>query len=77
MTTAVIGSGLISLPLATYNSGIILTLIQIILSAFLCVYSNMLLVIFIFKIDCSIYTKKNNYMSLAEYCLKGLGLKIM
>ena len=45
LTTAVVGAGLISLPLATYRSGIIFTLIQIVCAAILCVYSNMLLVI--------------------------------
>ena len=44
LTTAVIGAGLISLPLATYNSGIIWTLIQLLVCAWLAVYSNMLLV---------------------------------
>jgi amino acid permease len=44
LTTAVVGAGLISLPLATYKSGILLTYFYLIFSAFLCIFSNMLLV---------------------------------
>ena len=47
LTTSVVGAGLISLPLATYSSGILFTYVQLLVSAYLCIYSNMLLVIYI------------------------------
>lgn len=44
LCTAVIGAGLIALPQAFYYSGVAFTLLQLCFSAWLCIYTNMLLV---------------------------------
>ena len=71
LTTAIVGAGLITMPIAHYRSGLIWTFVQMCICAYIGIYSNMLL------IDTSIYTKKMSYMSVASHCLSGWGLKLL